>query len=826
MASIKDMGTRRPSGTSLSRKISKQGRNRKGSEASVENGDAEMATRKARNREITADSLTSEGSFARMSAGPSPEQLMGFGGGSSAPMMDRDANATLRPDSMSAPVATSIDDIINSYRPSPSDDSVPKSNKSWGIEAPTDRQTSPAVSAVPFPRSTPRRSSASSSSPPPSAPLFSATLPALRYGSTTSVRSSSPPPRRSLSPPPPVPTTRSPPGSPPPVAVEFSPPVIDPAASSQPTRIKTIDEIIGEHGGKSSPIKSDEQTPAQVLAAAARSRATSDGEDEPRSSVDSVSAELWATLELQRALERQDEEVVERTRKTSKSSLTKSFSLRLPRSASSPTGLDFSSGDKADTRSIKSNKSAYSLHGTPRAPSPAAFSTEALAVERELATLLKSSRLTRIITLRRPPNQGLNVSLADVGSATGHPVIVFLGLGCVRYLVALYEEIAEAFGLRLICLDRWGLGRTGEVADDRRGFVEWSLVVEEVAEQLQLKSYSLLAHSAGSPYALATALHSPTKVHGSIHLLAPWVSTSADSLAGAYKMLRYIPSGVIKSAQNAEWKMQAWRLGKPPTITHAPVGYDQATGSMLGDAEGGGGLKSRPSKSFLGGLFGGGSPNGDRSARSSTDACDGGSLRSPTSRSRRNSYFAVDALSTPPPSNRLSIVGSSSLSPRTVTPSGLPMPGRRESMVSSSSTSSTLNRRDSQISLSSPTSPTSVVTPSSATLSGTDLANGLLRASYAESLRGGTSDLMVILERTSKPWGFKYSDVDRRVKVWHGDKDERISMSSVKGLEAEMKACQVKVVEGADHSLMTSKLLAVSFLWVSGLTLTSIQTAE
>ena len=76
--------------------------------------------------------------------------------------------------------------------------------------------------------------------------------------------------------------------------------------------------------------------------------------------------------------------------------------------------------------------------------------------------------------------------------------------------------------------------------------------------------------------------------------------------------------------------------------------------------------------------------------------------------------------------------------------------------------------------------------------------------------------MMLILERTSKPWwGFKYSDVKTPVRVWHGDKDERISLSSVRCLEQEMEQCVVTVVEGADHSLMTSKSLSLSLavLW-------------
>jgi pimeloyl-ACP methyl ester carboxylesterase len=193
----------------------------------------------------------------------------------------------------------------------------------------------------------------------------------------------------------------------------------------------------------------------------------------------------------------------------------------------------------------------------------------------QIALYLRSTRLTTLIKLERQQSP-MTVSLADVGSPTGHPVIVFLGLGCVRYLVGLYDELAEALGLRIICLDRWGLGKTTEVPDEQRGFLEWASVVEEVADQLLLDRFSILAHSAGAPYALASSLRLADRVHGSIHLLAPWVSMTAEGgiNAGAYKWLKYIPNSMIKTVQAAEWKMTGWRLGKPPSLNHPPVGFD------------------------------------------------------------------------------------------------------------------------------------------------------------------------------------------------------------------------------------------------------------
>ncbi|GAA5918245.1 hypothetical protein JCM1841_005329 [Sporobolomyces salmonicolor] len=668
--------------------------------------------------------------------------------------------------------------------------------------------------------------------------------------------------------------------------------------SARPTKIKSIDEIIAEHAApsylakRSAPPSVSAPSPAQAIADDARSRER-ESSHHSMSSVDSIGEEIRASAALQSRLERDSAPSPVPSTASRSLSHARSFSSRTPTSPTfapiSPLPPSFatyepsSSLDGLDSQSIHSSSHSPSASTqtptslSPRIQSPKPSDPEPLAVERELATLLKSPRLTRLITLRRQPNTGLTVSLADVGSSTGNPVVVFLGLGSVRYLLALYDELAEVFNLRLICLDRWGLGRTSAVPDSQRGFVEWASIVDEVlTDHLALKRYSILAHSAGAPYAVASALRaasSPGKVqvHGSLHLLAPWVSTSADSLAGMYKYLKYVPSGVLKTAQAAEWKMQAWRLGKPPTLVHSPVGYDARAGKLISEVEdekerrtsrdqlaalsimngdvdklvalypdggirqagpvnGRGGISRKASgnggKSFLGGLFGGAGSGRDRTASMRSSTSDSGSdvasLRPSPSPSgglsRRSSYFAASALSRSNPPLTSPLVDTSA-STRTLASSGLPSPAtpsptRRQSLASFSTPRSpspshtpVLPRASSSLSL----RPNSPAPPSAShhnsTLSASALTSGLLRASHAESLAGSTSDLLVLLERTSgkKGLGFEYKDVERPVKVWYGDKDDRISVGSVRWLEKEVAGrCEVEIVPGADHSLMAN----------------------
>lgn len=78
-----------------------------------------------------------------------------------------------------------------------------------------------------------------------------------------------------------------------------------------------------------------------------------------------------------------------------------------------------------------------------------------------IAQYLRSSRLTTVLRLTRGPHASrespLTVSLSDLGSTTGTPLIVFLGLGCVRHIMGLYDEMAELLGVRLITIDRYVL---------------------------------------------------------------------------------------------------------------------------------------------------------------------------------------------------------------------------------------------------------------------------------------------------------------------------------------------------------------------------------
>ncbi|KZO95978.1 alpha/beta-hydrolase [Calocera viscosa TUFC12733] len=604
-----------------------------------------------------------------------------------------------------------------------------------------------------------------------------------------------------------------------------------------------------------------------------------EGELSHRSSLDSIAEEVRRTLQLA-----EDGSVARETRPygngKSKSASEPPVSAVQSRvqvnGESSMPNIGYVKGPMSESYSpsIDSNFPA----GTSFLPLPAGPVKGASSENLAIAQQLRSPRYTKLLTLKRSPHRGLTVSLADVGSSTGHPVFVFLGLGCVRYIVGLYDEMAEALGLRLVCVDRWGLGKTDDVPAEKRGLLEWAAVMEEVADAMDIGEFSMLAHSAGAPYSLATALRLGRRVGGSIHLLAPWVSTTVE---GGYKWLKYVPNGLLKTAQAAEWKVQGWMLGKPPTIQYQGIGYNATTGASTG-------VDSRPSFQFsdyddladFDGRFGshtslqptiGGItalPPVPPTPPTSNEVSPKGVVKHKTSkgimgifRGGRNGVASPKAASSATstvgrnsrsfiPGRRHSNAGQSIMSVTSTLPSlNLPtieqddvglgiqfdileeyamtgtLPTRKSDGPPTINPRAGLGRRSISLTSRNSSGPGLVApslvqrantTPSAPSPKPTGksitLADALVRASHAESLKGGTADLLAILERDSKPWGFSYTDIRHPVLVWYGEKDEKISISSVRWMERAMMDCKVKIVPSAGHSLLTNAQVMVEAL--------------
>ncbi|KAL4877210.1 hypothetical protein BJY04DRAFT_230868 [Aspergillus karnatakaensis] len=162
------------------------------------------------------------------------------------------------------------------------------------------------------------------------------------------------------------------------------------------------------------------------------------------------------------------------------------------------------------------------------------------------------------------PTSGRVIAFSEVGDPKGHVVLCCLGMGLTRYLMAFYDELARSLNLRLVTLDRPGVGESGPYVTDTGTPLSWPDDVAIVCNHLKVTKFSILAHSAGAIYALATALRIPQHIRGRMHLLAPWIPPSQLSNIGSYKtpvptnavpyshrILRVLPTSFLKIANSS-----------------------------------------------------------------------------------------------------------------------------------------------------------------------------------------------------------------------------------------------------------------------------------
>ena len=367
----------------------------------------------------------------------------------------------------------------------------------------------------------------------------------------------------------------------------------------------------------------------------------------------------------------------------------------------------------------------------------------AASVDEAVDAYLKAPRLTQ---RARHPGTGRVIAFSEVGDSNGFAVICCVGMGLTRYLTAYYDELAFTLKLRLITLDRPGVGESEPCLDGSGTPLNWADDVTVVCNHLGISRFSLLAHSAGAVYALATALQLPQNIRGRIHLMAPWIPPSQMTAIGN-SLREPLP------ATNLPYSQKLLRL--------LPTSFFKAANS-----------------SFL-------------SARSA-------SLTNKTTRSRAVKRRSLAEASTSPgkdisPSTRRDTANSS------------PTPGapkaasniRTESPVIKPLTHGfgvAPSKQHSRNSLSSDTATRSYSYDDRLTQCIWD---------FTTTNANPAVDLITCLERR-QPIGFKYVDVTRSVVIHHGSKDTRVPVENVKWLGKIMRRCEVRILEGEGHGLMAN----------------------
>jgi pimeloyl-ACP methyl ester carboxylesterase len=111
---------------------------------------------------------------------------------------------------------------------------------------------------------------------------------------------------------------------------------------------------------------------------------------------------------------------------------------------------------------------------------------------------------------------GRRVGYAEYGDTSGSPVLFCHGFPGTRLEARHADAFGAALGLRLLAVDRPGIGFTDPVPMDAVG--DWALEAARVADALGVGSFAVLGVSGGAPYSLACAALMPDRVT-SLHVV-------------------------------------------------------------------------------------------------------------------------------------------------------------------------------------------------------------------------------------------------------------------------------------------------------------------
>ncbi|EMD69601.1 hypothetical protein COCSADRAFT_78164 [Bipolaris sorokiniana ND90Pr] len=357
------------------------------------------------------------------------------------------------------------------------------------------------------------------------------------------------------------------------------------------------------------------------------------------------------------------------------------------------------------------------------------------SIDLDVNQYLDSERLSQKI---RHPQTGRIISFSEVGDPQGFAVFVCVGMGLTRYVMAFYDQLAATLKLRLITPDRPGIGASQ--VDPNGTPLSWPDDVLIICQALKINKFSILAHSAGAVYALATSLRMPQHIRGKVHLLAPWIPPSqmapigisqdsppTQQLPRSQRFLRALPPSLLKVANS--------------TFLSATSASLQRTGPKT-------------------------APKTRRKSIAPSPAPSQAAVRPPLKDMHRHSMMVMDQVL--PNASTLTLANSPCQNDEEVQ--------RMQEMLS-------IAERERQHAF--------------------DERLTFAIWDRATANANPATDLIVCLE-TKQSIGFRYEDINRPVVIHHGSKDSRVPVDNVRWLGKLMRKCEVRILEGEQHGLMAS----------------------
>jgi pimeloyl-ACP methyl ester carboxylesterase len=271
-------------------------------------------------------------------------------------------------------------------------------------------------------------------------------------------------------------------------------------------------------------------------------------------------------------------------------------------------------------------------------------------------------------------------------------------------------------------------------------------IIDDVAivcNHLKITKFSILAHSAGAIYALATALRIPQHIRARIHLLAPWIPPSQLSSLGTHK--EPLPNNAVPYSQ------RILRALPTPILKVANSSFMNATSSSLTTS-----LPKSPRRSKRKSL------GKDTPAPIVTESSSG---------------VASSA-------NRDNPQGQDPGAAQDVRVSTLSGSNSNQSAITAATLAAQNRERQTEYD--------------------TRLTYRIWE--LATTNANPAVDLLVCLERR-QTIGFRYVDINREVVIHHGSRDTRVPVDNVRWLGKTMRRCEVRVLEGEGHGLMASAVV-------------------
>jgi pimeloyl-ACP methyl ester carboxylesterase len=314
--------------------------------------------------------------------------------------------------------------------------------------------------------------------------------------------------------------------------------------------------------------------------------------------------------------------------------------------------------------------------------------------------------------------------------------------------------------------------------------------VYAICQALKITKFSILAHSAGAIYALATALRMPQHIRGRIHLLAPWIPPSQMSVFGASSHTPLPPTNAIPTSQ------RILRALPTPILKAANSSFMTATSSSITSS-----LPKTPKRKRK--------STANLAREREKDA----QKAPPLPTDNKENAVKSEPPQLPPilpakdgsgieDMDRIRSLGTSP-------PSGTPLTAAMKEAAHSERTAGSHRKSPSTASAAHAAREAAVLAAAADALADRERQatydTRLTHAIWELATTGANPavDLLVCLERRHTI-GFRYVDITRPVIIHHGSRDTRVPVENVKWLGKTMRRCEVRVLEGEGHGLMAS----------------------